>query len=226
VLGADAADGDVLDVDEAAIPSPSGSFSLRPVVVDVAHVLTDVDVRSDAVDLRADTSMDEVQASITAVQRETTRAVINELDRKCILFARKAYPLVTRSALFVVFFWFGLIKLLGVSPATGMAMALTARTVGLAHFGVVFNSLAVFECAIGVLFLIPRAVRIVIALLCIHMAVVCSPLVLVPGYTWQEVMVPTMDGQYIIKNLLIIAAAIGLLGYASPRGEVSTARSE
>ena len=134
--------------------------------------------------------------------------------------------MVTRSALFIVFFWFGFIKLLGLSPATGLAMALTARTVGMSHFGFMFNSLAVFECVIGVLFLIPRAVRIVLALLCIHLAVVCAPLVLVPGYTWQEVMVPTMDGQYIIKNVLIIAAAIGLLGHASPHGNVSTARSE
>ena len=96
----------------------------------------------------------------------------------------------------------------------------------MAHFGLMFNSLAVFECVIGVLFLIPRAVRIVLGLLCIHLAVVCAPLVLVPGYTWQEVMVPTMDGQYIIKNLLIIAAGIGLAAHAPARGKASTARSE
>ena len=224
MLGADTADGDFLDVIEAAISSPLDSFFSQPEVVDVTDVLSNVDLRSDP--SMSDTSMAEVKASATAIRRETTRAAIYELDRKCILLARKAYPMVTRSALFVVFFWFGLIKLLGVSPATGMAMALTARTVGIAHFGLMFNSLAVFECVIGVLFLIPRAVRIVLGLLCIHLAVVCAPLVLVPGYTWQEVMVPTMDGQYIIKNLLIIAAGIGLAAHAPARGKASTARSE
>ena len=224
MLGEDTAGGDFHDVIEAAISSPSVSFFDRREVVDVTDVLSAVELRSDT--SMSDTSMAEVQASVTAIRRETTRAAIYELDRKCILLAQKVYPLAARSALFIVFFWFGLIKLLGLSPATGMAMALTARTVGLAHFGLMFNSLAVFECVIGVLFLIPRAVRIVLALLCIHMAVVCAPMVLVPGYTWQEVMVPTMDGQYIIKNVLIIAAAIGLAAHAPPRGRVSTARSE
>ena len=224
VLGADSADGDFLDAIEAAISSPLDSFFSQAEEVDVTDVLSNVDLRSDP--SMADTSMAEVMASATAIRRETTRAAIYELDRKCILLARKAYPMVTRSALFIVFFWFGFIKLLGLSPATGLAMALTARTVGMAHFGLMFNSLAVFECFIGVLFLIPRAVRIVLGLLCIHLAVVCAPLVLVPGYTWQEVMVPTMDGQYIIKNLLIIAAGIGLAAHAPARGKASTARSE
>ena len=223
VLGADTAGGGFHDVIEAAISSPSVSCFSQPEVVDVTDVLSDVGLRGDT--SMAGTSMADVQASATAIRRETTRAAIYELDRKCILLARKVYPMVTRSALFVVFFWFGIIKLLGLSPATGLAMALTARTVGMAHFGVMFNSLAVFECVIGVLFLIPRAVRIVLALLCIHMAVVCAPLVLVPGYTWQEVMVPTMDGQYIIKNVLIIAAAIGLAAHAPARGKASTVRS-
>jgi uncharacterized membrane protein YphA (DoxX/SURF4 family) len=223
MLGADTADGGFHGVIEAAISSPLGSFVSQLEVVDVTDVLSDLGLRSDP--SVANASIAEVRASATAVRRETTRAAIYELDRKCILLARKVYPMVTRSALFIVFFWFGFIKLLGLSPATGLAMALTARTVGMAHFGLMFNSLAVFECVIGVLFLIPRAVRIVLAMLCIHMAVVCAPLVLVPGYTWQEVMVPTMDGQYIIKNVLIIAAAIGLAAHAPARGRASTARS-
>ena len=182
------------------------------------------DVISD-LDLRSDISVAPARVPATTFRETTTGAAIYELDRRCIVFARKAYPLVTRSALFVVFFWFGFIKLLDLSPATGLAMALTDRTVGMSHFETLFNTLAVFECVIGVLFLIPRMVRVVLALVCIHMAVVCAPLLLVPSYTWQGVMVPTMDGQYIIKNVLIIAAAIGLAAHAPPRGEVSTARS-
>lgn len=148
MLGADTADGDFLDVIEAAISSPLDSFFSQAEEVDVTDVLSNVDLRSDpsmADTSISDTSMAEVMASATAIRRETTRAAIYELDRKCILLARKAYPMVTRSALFIVFFWFGFIKLLGLSPATGLAMALTARTVGMAHFGLMFNSLAVFD---------------------------------------------------------------------------------
>ena len=67
-------------------------------------------------------------------------------------------PYLWRSgiALFVVYFWFGFIKLIGLSEATGLARALTAQTVGLAHFQALFTGLALFECVIGVLCLIPR----------------------------------------------------------------------
>jgi uncharacterized membrane protein YkgB len=152
------------------------------------------------------------------------RALIDEFDRWCIGIAQRAFPIVARTALFVVFFWFGLIKLLGVSPATALAMALTVKTVGPAHFDILFKSLAVFECVIGMLCLIPSAVRLVVLLLSVHLAVVCAPLVLVPEYTWQSLLVPTMDGQYIIKNVLVIATAVGLAAH-TPRRVSSTARS-
>ena len=149
----------------------------------------------------------------TAFPHHQVRAAIDEFDRRLVDLAQRAYPVVARAGLFVVFFWFGIIKLLGVSPATALAMALTMRTVGPAHFDILFKSLAVFECAIGVLCLIPRAVRIVLLLLCVHMAVVCAPLLLVPEFTWQSLLVPTMDGQYIIKNVLVIATAVGLVAH-------------
>jgi uncharacterized membrane protein YphA (DoxX/SURF4 family) len=156
---------------------------------------------------------------VAATQQHNMRNIepaLRELDRTTIALANQAYPLVTRVALFIVYFWFGFIKLIGLSEATGLAKALTAKTVGLPHFQVLFTTLAVFECVIGVLCLIPRATRLVVALLVMHLAVVCAPLVLVPDMTWQAALVPTMDGQYILKNVLIIAAAIGLVAHAAP----------
>ena len=120
-------------------------------------------------------------------------------------------------------YWFGFIKLVGLSAATGLAKALTAKTVGLSHFGVLFTALAVMECVIGVLCLIPSAVRLLLPLVFVHLALVCAPLVLVPELTWQGILVPTMDGQYIIKNVLIIAAVMGLAAHASPRHPVDVA---
>ena len=127
--------------------------------------------------------LQEVSASPTIVRAPTerwlnSRTVLDTIDQAIFAFARRAFPWVARSALFVVFFWFGFIKLIGDSEATGLAKALTAKTVGLAHFRVLFNTLAILECVIGVLCLIPRAVRVLIALVFLHMAVVCAPLVL------------------------------------------------
>lgn len=172
-----------------------------------------------AVDLRQDTAAAPIALDTRAQPRFDVAAAIDKLDHDLIVFARKAYPWVARGALFVVFFWFGIVKLFGVSEAAGLAKALTAKTVGEAHFHTLFNTLAVLECVIGVLCLIPRLTRVAVTMLLTHMAIVCAPLVLVPELTWQAVLVPTMDGQYIIKNVLVIAAAFGLAANAPPRAK-------
>jgi uncharacterized membrane protein YkgB len=141
---------------------------------------------------------------------------VRELDLRLIGFFKRAFLPFARVALFVVFFWFGALKILGLSPASPLAQALTANTVGLQYFDVLFMLLSVVECVIGVLFLIPKATRIVIPLLLFHMAVVCAPLILVPGDVWTGFLVPTLEGQYIIKNLVIIAVAIGIAAQTPP----------
>jgi uncharacterized membrane protein YkgB len=142
--------------------------------------------------------------------------VVYELDRRTIAFSARVYPVVTRTALFVVFFWFGIVKLMGHSEAAGLALALATKTVGASHFHMMFDTLAIVECVIGILCLVPQAVRLVVAMLFVHMTIVCAPLVLVPELTWQRLLVPTLIGQYIIKNVLVVAAALGLLAHASP----------
>ena len=141
---------------------------------------------------------------------------IAELDLQLIAFFKRTFVPVARFSIFLIFFWFGMIKLLGLSPASPLAEALTARTVGMAYFEPLFYILAVVECIIGILFLFPRATRIVIPLLLFHMALVCSPIVLVPELVWQQFGVPTLEGQYIIKNAVVIAVAIGIAASAKP----------
>jgi uncharacterized membrane protein YkgB len=141
---------------------------------------------------------------------------IESLDLKIIEFFRWSYIPLARLAFFVVFFWFGFLKLTGASPAGELAEALTAQTIGLNWFDVSYKALAVLECVIGILFLIPKSVRIVIPLLFLHMAVVCAPLFLVPELTWQSFLVPTLEGQYIIKNIVIVALAFGVAAHTRP----------
>lgn len=141
---------------------------------------------------------------------------ITQIDLKLIDFFNRTFIPVARVSIFIVFFWFGLIKLLGMSPATPLAEALTAKTVGMQYFDVLFYVLALIECVIGILFLFPKATRIVIPLLLVHMVIVCSPLILVPEYTWQQFGVPNLEGQYILKNAVVIAVAIGIAASAKP----------
>jgi uncharacterized membrane protein YkgB len=110
-------------------------------------------------------------------------------------------------ALFIVFVWFGSLKLFGLSPANPLVSDLLAHTLPFMSFGVFNILLGSYEVLIGVMFIVPRMERIAIALLIPHMIVTIMPLILLPTITWQSTFVPTLEGQYIIKNVVIIALA-------------------
>jgi uncharacterized membrane protein YphA (DoxX/SURF4 family) len=141
---------------------------------------------------------------------------IKNIDKRVIAGLRVAFLPAARVAIFVVYFYFGILKLFGQSPASPLAQALAAKTIGAQHFSLAFDILAVVECVIGVLFLVPKATRAVIPLLFIHLLIVCSPLILVAHLAWTKPFVPTLEGQYIIKNLVIAALAIGIAAQTKP----------
>lgn len=141
---------------------------------------------------------------------------LQKLDTSIIGLSQHSFLWAARIALFIVFFWFGFLKFFGVSPAEPLAREMVGLTIGLEYFGILFALLATIECVIGILFLIPKATRIVIPLLFLHMAIVVAPLALLPGTAWQSWFVPTLEGQYIIKNLVVIVVAIGIASRTEP----------
>jgi uncharacterized membrane protein YphA (DoxX/SURF4 family) len=141
---------------------------------------------------------------------------IKTIDKSIIGWLRVSFIPLARIAIFIVYFYFGILKLFGQSPATPLAAALAAKTIGLQYFHLAYDLLAIYECLIGVLFLFPKATRIVIPLLFIHLIIVCSPLILVSNLAWVKPFVPTLEGQYIIKNVAIAALAIGIAAHATP----------
>lgn len=143
------------------------------------------------------------------------------LDLKIIAILKQIHIPLARFSIFLVFFWFGIIKLLGLSPASPLAEALTRQTIGMQYFDTLFLLLSLMECLIGILFLFPRMTRIVVPLLLAHMILVCSPLVLLPDMVWQNWFVPTLEGQYIIKNAVVVAVAIGIAASAQPFRQTS-----
>jgi uncharacterized membrane protein YphA (DoxX/SURF4 family) len=141
---------------------------------------------------------------------------IRTLDVQLIHFIRRISVPAARIALFVVFFWFGILKILGLSPAGTLVHSLFDQTIHFMSFDTFYLLFALFECLIGILFLIPDAMRFVLPLLLFHMGMTFLPLVFLPHITWQSFMVPTLEGQYIIKNLVIIACALGLASHLHP----------
>jgi uncharacterized membrane protein YkgB len=124
--------------------------------------------------------------------------------------ARIGVPVV-RVALGIVFLWFGALKFF---PNLSPAEMLAARTIEQLTFGLVKPAvslpvLATWESLIGLGLILNRWMRAVLLLLAVHMVGTFTPLVFFPGETFTVFpFVPTLEGQYIIKNLVLIAAAM------------------
>ncbi len=128
---------------------------------------------------------------------------------------RLAIP-TARIALFIVFFWFGVLKIMGVSPADPLVEALLKLTLPFVPFDSFRVFFGIYEMIIGASFLLPGFERLAIAMLLPHMAATFLPLIFLPGLTWAGLLVPTLAGQYIIKNLIIIALALSLAAHLHP----------
>ena len=124
--------------------------------------------------------------------------------------ARHGVPLL-RISLGVVFLWFGALKLFpGLSPAQGLATrTIAVLSAGLIQPSVSLPVLALWECAIGIGLLSRRFLRATLLLLAAQMAGTLTPLVLFPADVFTRIpYAPTLEGQYIIKNAVLISAAI------------------
>lgn len=139
-----------------------------------------------------------------------------KIDVAIINFLRKIAVPVSRFAIFVIFFWFGLLKVLGFSPAEGLVRDLLHTTMPFMEPTTFIICFGLFEMLIGIMFLIKGLEREVIPLLAFHMFATFMPLILLPSVTWTRAFVPTLEGQYIIKNLVIITTAIGIAAHLHP----------
>ena len=127
--------------------------------------------------------------------------------------------LLLRISLGIVFFWFGFLKFFpGLSPAQTLA----GSTIAELSFGWISPEtavlvLAVWECLIGLGLLFGLFLRATLFLLWLQMLGTITPLFLFPELCFVSVpFVPTLEGQYIIKNMVLISA--GLVIGATVRG--------
>lgn len=142
--------------------------------------------------------------------------LIERIDRTIAHWMRTWGVFLLRMSLGVVFIWFGVLKPLGLSPA----QALIERTVTWADPAWFVPLLGVWEVAIGACLIIRPLVRFAILLLFLQMPGTVLPLVLLPDVTWQVApYAPTLEGQYIIKNLVLISAAIVVGGTVRRQSE-------
>lgn len=116
-----------------------------------------------------------------------------------------------RVSLGIVFFWFGALKFF---PSLSPAQDLATRTIDILTFGLMppevsLFSLATWECLIGLGLITGLWMRATLLLLFLQMLGTLTPLAFFPTETFTRVpYAPTLEGQYIIKNLVLISAAL------------------
>jgi uncharacterized membrane protein YphA (DoxX/SURF4 family) len=147
--------------------------------------------------------------------RARWRIGFDSLDRTITMALAAAAVPFLRIALGIVFLWFGALKLVpGLSPAQDLA----TRTIEVLSFGLVppavsLPVLAVWEVLIGLGLLTGRFLRATLLLLAVQMLGTMTPLLLFPAETFTMFpFAPTLEGQYIIKNLVLVGAAMVIGG--------------
>jgi uncharacterized membrane protein YphA (DoxX/SURF4 family) len=139
--------------------------------------------------------------------------VLAKVDRSVVEWMGRFGPLLLRLSLAIVFLWFGALKLFpGMSPAQELATrTIRVLTAGLVPPTVSLPLLAAWECVIGIGLLVGRGLRGILLLLYFQMLGTLTPIVLFPNEVFIRIpYAPTLEGQYIIKNLVLISAGIVL----------------
>ena len=150
---------------------------------------------------------------------ERFRALYNRVDVYVTNWMARFGIVLLRVSLGVVFLWFGALKFFpGLSPAQDLA----TRTIGLLTFGLIpaqvsILALAAWECLIGIGLITGIFMRATLLLLFLQMLGTITPILFFPQKVFTHIpYAPTLEGQYIIKNMVLISA--GLVIGATVRG--------
>ena len=137
------------------------------------------------------------------------------VDRAVELNARYAATAL-RLALAVVFVWFGALKLAGVSPVEN----LLAETLPFIDPGISVPVLGGVEVALGIVLAVGVLPRIVLLVMAGHLAGTFLTFVTASELMWGDSFLElTADGEFVVKNIVFITAALMLIGWYSRRGD-------
>ncbi len=152
------------------------------------------------------------------------RESLDRVDRRILGFlARWSVPLL-RVSLAVVFLWFGLLKVLDVTPVTD----LVAETVYWVDPDWFVPVLGWAEVVIGAALLLNVFLRFAIGLFLLQMAGTFLVLVIQPDVSFQDgnLFKLTVEGEFVVKNLVLLSAGLVVGSTVSRRGQASTSTSD
>jgi uncharacterized membrane protein YphA (DoxX/SURF4 family) len=135
----------------------------------------------------------------------------DKIDKRVTQWMADNGIILLRLSLGIVFLWFGALKFFpDLSPAEDLAQRTIEQiTFGLVPPNVSIYILAFWECLIGLGLILGLFLRATLLLLWLQMLGAIMPIFLFPADVFVRVpYAPTMEGQYIVKNIVLISASI------------------
>jgi len=149
-------------------------------------------------------------ADTDAGDRGSRRASVGREVRATVFpLIQRAAPTALRLSLAAVYVWFGLLKLLGDSPVE----ALVSSTLPFGNPGTTVRILGAVEVALGVGLLLGKARRLLLIAVIAHLCGTFLTVLMAPKllFQHQNPLLLTADGEFVLKNLVLITAALLLI---------------
>ena len=149
-----------------------------------------------------------IGTDMSSIEDKIVTRYLENLDLRITRWMSDHGLRILRIGLGIVFFWFGMLKFFpGLSPAEDLVRA----TVYFVEPDLFIPVLAAWETLIGIGLLTGKAMRLTLLLLFLQMPGTALPLVILPEVVWTVFPYGlTLEGQYIVKNLVLIGAGLVL----------------
>ena len=131
---------------------------------------------------------------------------VDKVDATLIPLLRTVAIPLLRISLGIVFVWFGALKVFDVSPVSD----LVGRTVYWVNPDWFVPALGALEMFIGLMLLLGRLMRLTLFLLVAQMAGTFLTFLVLPEVTFRHSnpLLLTVEGEFVVKNLVLISAAM------------------
>jgi putative oxidoreductase len=152
-----------------------------------------------------------IRPRLDARANDSLTSLALALDNLLLTSLRRWSVTVLRLALGSVFLWFGALKIFGNSPVT----SLIRETYTFLPVSIFILVLGVWEMLIGIGIILKRALRSVLILLCVHLVGTFTAILFKPSLFFVQGLpfCLTGDGEFVIKNLVLISAALVIAGH-------------
>ena len=147
----------------------------------------------------------------------TLQQRFDRIDRRITHWMADNGITLLRISMGIIFFWFGALKLI---PGGSPAEDLIRESITFLPMNLFLPFLAIWEMAIGLGFITGKLMRLTIQVLFLQRPGTISPVFLRPDLVFVNFpFMLTLEGQYIVKNLVLISAAL-VIGATVRGGEL------